>query len=245
LLQILSGFMIISPPNICDGCFHLTRCVDAKIRAYTKNCVKEQHLPPEQVVWFKSNPKLKATEELLDTLLAEETNKVIIWAHFTKELNTVEDLLQKKGWDYIRVDGRNSNQAQDLSKEFNTNPEKRVWLGQIQTGVALTLTSAAYMVYYGLNYSLDSYLQSMDRNFRIGQDKPVFVYRMTCAGSILEYVIAALSQKIDIANTLTDRINCIFCDCSLACIVDGSTPFQRNCKYKDKTARIITRPKKI
>lgn len=245
LLQIMSGFFIIPPPNICDGCIHIAHCVENNIRPYRKDCRKETEAPPEKVEWFPSNPKLKACEEILDSVLAEETNKVIIWAHFTKELDTVEELLKKRDIGYTRVDGRNSSKAQDLANDFNTNPGTRVWLGQIKTGVAITLTAATYTIYYGLNYNLDEYLQSMDRNFRIGQGKPVFVYRMTCERSILEYVVAALEQKINIAETLTDRINCVLCDKGLMCVTKAIKPFEEGCKYKDRTKRVVTRPKKL
>ena len=115
----------------------------------------------------------------------------------------IEELLIEKELEYFRVDGSNSRHAGKFSEEFNTNPDKRVWLAQISTGVALTLTGAAYTIYYTLGYGLDAYLQSRDRNYRIGQSHSTFIYRLTCPKSITDIIAAALEQKQDIAKTFT------------------------------------------
>jgi SNF2 family DNA or RNA helicase len=85
----------------------------------------------------------------------------------------------------------------------------------------------------------------MDRNYRIGQDRPVFVYQLICKGSVLEYVATSLDQKKDIAATLTDDINCVICKNGLVCVANGIRPFTEKCLYKTKTARVIIKPKKL
>lgn len=241
LLQMLSGFFILPPPPVCDGCQFVKACVDQKIKPYTRHCSVHPEAYPQKVERFKNSGKLAAMEELLDDVLLEKENKVIVWCHFTEELNIIEELLKTKKVGYLRVDGSNSQHAQTLADRFNTDPAIRVYLGQIATGVGLTLTSATYMVYFGLNYSLDAYLQSMDRNYRIGQKHKVVVYRLLSEGSVLEYVAKALAAKIDLAATLTTRISCVVCPNSFKCLQTDIKPFTKGCRYKERTQRVLTK----
>ena len=247
LLQVLSGVFIIPPPDICDGCRWVHSCVDEKIKPYTKRCQKITTPPSQKVQQLEQNPKLDLLAELLDEILVEQRNKVIIWACFVAELDTVENFLVGSKIPYVRVDGSNSSHAQEIASQFNESDTLKVYLGQIATGVALTLNSANYMIYYGLSYKLDEYLQSMDRNYRIGQESPVFVYRLLCENSVLEFVARALAQKVDIADTLTDRIDCAFCkhEKELNCLENNFQPFKEGCVYKDRVARVITRPQNL
>jgi SNF2 family DNA or RNA helicase len=247
LLQVLSGMFIEPLPEICDGCMYVHSCVEEKIRPYTKRCMKVTTPPAQAVTRLKENPKLDALAELLDEILAEPKNKVIIWGYFKAELDMVQELLEARNTPFVRVDGSNSSQAQDIATRFNTNPDIRVYLGQIATGVALTLTAARYMIYFGLSYSLDFYLQSRDRNYRIGQDEKVFVYRLVCDNSVGQVLVKALEQKIDVANTLTDRIDCLLCrqEKDRDCFVQGIQPFKSGCVYQDKIRRIVTQPEPL
>ncbi len=245
LLQVLSGFLIMPPPEVCNGCKHLKTCVDNNIKPFTKRCQIHPDPYEKKIQRLKANPKVEVLDELLESILAEDRNKVIIWAYFREELRIVEELLKAKEVKYLRIDGSNSTKGPEYSKQFQTDPETRVWLGQISTGVALTLTAATYMIYFDLSYDLGAYLQSMDRNYRIGQNSTVTVYRITCKGSVLEYVAEALSQKQNIADTLSDTINCVFCKKGLDCIVEGTKPFEKGCVHKSRTARVITHPTKL
>lgn len=244
LLQILSGFFIVPPPNICDGCAHLEECVPNKIQPYTKRCYVQSTPLPQAVKRLEKNSKLDALGELLDSILVEERNKVIIWGFFTAELDIVAEYLEKNDIRYVRVDGTNSETAPQVAKAFNADPDIRVYLAQIATGVSLTLNSAAYTIYYGLTYKLDEYLQSMDRNLRLGQDKAVFVYRLIASRSVLEFVADALAQKVDIAAALANTINCVLCRHAKErdCLAKGILPFGSGCVHKDRVNRVVTRP---
>lgn len=245
LLQVVSGFMILPPEPICDGCKHVQRCVDAQIKPYTKDCLVHEGPAPRDLTRTKKNGKLTAFAELLDSILAEERNKAIVWCYFIEELNIVEEHLNNQNIGYVRVDGTNSNRVQTLADEFNKDPDVRVYLAQIGTGVAITLNAAAYMIYYGLSYKLDEYLQSIDRNYRIGQNQPVFVYRLVDENSVLSFVMKALEMKEDLSEILTKRIDCALCALGRECVAKGIVPFGEGCLYKSTMKRVITRPRKL
>lgn len=246
LLQVLSGFVIHGvPKEICDYCQHLPNCVQGSITPLTGGCRIYPVNTLGTKVHFKDNGKANALSELLDSIFVENENKVIIWAHFIEELNLIEEILKEKGVEYVRVDGSNSQKAPALSERFNTEPALRVWLAQITTGVALTLTGASYTIYYGVNYDLGSYLQSLDRNYRIGQDKPVTVYRLTRHGSVLDFLYQSLEKKEEVATTLADKLACITCPQMISCMSQGVQIYQKGCKFKARIERIVTVPKPI
>ena len=242
LMQVLSGFVIQTAPDICDGCKNLKTCVNNNQRPYTKGCVVNPEPYPQTIERFKTNPKMDALEELLDGITAEERNKCIIWAWFTEELNMLEEMLKDKEIQYLRLDGRNSSCGREYADKFNADPNIKIWLAQVSTGVALTLNAATYMIYYNLSYDLGHYLQSLDRNLRIGQNNNVTVYRLIHKNSVLEYVAKVLSQKENIASSLADAVSCILCKKSLVCLVKGIKPYKKGCLHKERTHRIVTHP---
>ena len=245
LLQIMSGFLHLPAPPVCDGCEHVQQCVLNEIKPFTPACPIHSEPHERETKRLKQNPKLAALDELLDGILAEGSNKAIVWAYFREELNNIEAYLKDKDIKYIRIDGSNSRKGQEFSKHFNEDPSVRVWLGQVGTGVALTLNAASYMVYYGWTFRLDDYLQSMARNYRIGQEKKTFVYRLAAKGSIERFVMRALEAKLDLAETLTTRIDCALCDHNEKCLKDGIEPFTKGCIHKSRVDKKVIRPGKL
>jgi len=245
LLQVLSGFIIKPKPVVCDNCENLLVCAPAGIKPFTQACAHYPDEPEQEVQRLKSNPKLDGLEELLESILAEDRNKAIVWCYFHKELDFVQELLEARNIKYIRVDGSNSRKGQVLAEQFNSDPTIRVWLAQVGTGVALSLNSAAYMVYFGLTFRLDDYLQSMDRNFRIGQESPTFVYRLLAKHSVMEFVVRALEAKLDLATALTAHIDCMLCHKSEECLPIGRKPFETGCIYPSRMNRKVIRPGKL
>lgn len=208
LCQILSGYYIQSnkDPKVCDGCPMLDHCVENRIRPYTKACQVQPVAPESTVIRFEKNPKLQALEELLETQLIEPTAKVIVWAHYLEELNLIEQMLETKGVGTVRVDGSVSGpEVKARVAKFQTDPLCRVYLGQIAAGIGVDLTAANYTIYYSLDWDLGHYLQSLDRNHRIGQQRNVTVYVLSCPNSVEDAIYDALQNKEDIRIALTDN----------------------------------------
>ena len=226
LLQIAAGFLITSTadPRFCDstepgGCKHMADCVAANIKPYTKKCLVVQDKPPDKVEFFKDNPKLDALEELLNSLLGNPANKAIVWCYFQAEMNLVAERLEERKISFVRVDGKTGSKIQSLVDRFNEDPSIQVYLGQISTGVGITLNAANYTVYYSLTFNLGSYLQSLDRNYRIGQERNVTVYRLLCRNTIEHSLVKLLENKVDVDTALT---------------IEGETT--------DKMSRVVTKP---
>jgi SNF2 family DNA or RNA helicase len=243
LLQVLSGFVIDNGMayDICNECPHLMHCVASEIEPYTPACRIQQDEPPKTTIELENTPRLDALKGLLEEILASEENKVIVWCRFLRELDMAEDLLRAEGVGFVRVDGstKDSVAAQD---EFNNNPDTKVYLAQVATGIGVTLNAANYTIYYGVTYNLDHYIQSQKRNHRAGQTRPVTVYLLATPGSVHEYVFKALDRKQDISNTLTDCIRCGICERAEECAQKDVKPFDEECVYDATARRIVTRP---
>jgi len=241
--QVASGFVLDNSvkTSMCDGCPHLKQCVEKKIVPYTPDCKVAPEPAPETVNYLKENPKLDALDEMLDTLLEDPSRKVIIWAYYHAELDAIQALLDKKELKHERMDGKATGSLQERITRFNNDPNVRVYLGQIATGVGITLNAATYMIYYSLDWSLEKYLQSIDRNYRAGQVKKVTVYRLIAKGTVDEYKAAALSQKKDLSTVLTGKLACVSCAKRMECLQENVELYDPGCLYQRSAKRKIAK----
>lgn len=247
LLQVASGFVIKNQndPSFCDlaepgGCRHLETCIERRIRPRTPDCQVDQTPLPNTVTFLDKNPKLDALEELLDEILEAPAHKVIVWCSFKHELDLVQAMITRRAWRMVRVDGE-STDVQACVDAFNNEPDVRVYLSQTSTGVGITLNAATYMVYCSLPFSLNSYIQSIDRNYRIGQTNRVTVYRLIGRGTPEAAVAKLLDNKVDVDALLTKKIDCVICPNSMRCLTTGIEPFDPDCIYPRKVARPVIR----
>lgn len=243
LLQVLSGFYIDSNKDLelCNECPHLMDCVSEGIKPYTEDCKVEQEDPPKEVIRLDNSPRLDECESLVESIVQEESNKVIIWCNYTEELNMVEEMLEDLDLGYVRVDGSTYDKVA-CEDEFRENEDCRVYLSHISISEGLTLNSANYVIYYGLTYDLKDYQQSMMRNYRHGQERKVTIYHLITPGSIHQYILKSLKQKSDVADTMTDAIRCGTCKFSDKCRKNNVEPFEEECIYSPKKKKVITRP---
>lgn len=214
LNQLASGlsYQTTKNPRLCDGCKHVHDCVEAEIRPYTSRCKVAPKAPALVVQNLKKNARLEELNGLLESVLEDQTNKVIIWASYRVELDHIEDAVQKLKMGYVRVEGgMSANDLNACKDKFNTDDDCRVYIGQVSTGIGITLNAANYTIYYNLPWSLEHYLQSLDRNYRIGQKRKVTVYRLIAAHTLDESKATALDQKMDFSELVTARSVCATC----------------------------------
>ena len=212
---------------------------------YTKNCQKTgEVLAPKRT---KQQAKADVLDQLVDDILAgSEDNKVIIWAKYVEELRIIEEILQKKQIGYVMVSGKVPQVKRDEHRNtFNTDPDCRVYVGQVATGIAITLNAANYTIYYSLDWALANYLQSIDRNYRAGQTRKVTVYRIIAQGTVDEYIAQALAKNQDIATAMTKKVTCMLCEYNIDCILAGTKPFEEGCIHPRKASRVIAKAKTL
>ena len=148
-----------------------------------------------------SSAKLDALEEILEST---DGQKLVVIARFLPEIAAIERLLQRKGVQYAMIHGGITDRAEQV-KAFQTDPEVRVFIGQIATaGLGITLTAASTMVFYSLDYSMSNYEQTKARIHRVGQRQPCTYIHLVAKGTVDEQVLKALKNKANLAKTLVD-----------------------------------------
>lgn len=150
--------------------------------------------------------KLKALEDILDDYVIGEGKKLVVFCRFRAEIGAIENLFLKKKIEFRSIYGdiKPEDRGQFV-EDFQTNPEVKVFLAQIDTaGLGITLTAADTCVYYSKNFNYAAYSQSLARIHRIGQ-RNVCVYIDLCVeGTIDTQISKALDKKEDLAKTVVD-----------------------------------------
>ena len=146
----------------------------------------------------------KRYDELLNVL--EETDgKVIIWANYRHNIETITKKLKDKYGDTSAAAfyGDTDNQVRmDLVQNFQDEGHDLTYLvaNPKTGGYGITLTASHTVVYFSNNYDLEIRLQSEDRAHRIGQKNKVTYVDFVCKGTVDEKILTALKNKVDIAS---------------------------------------------
>lgn len=117
-------------------------------------------------------------------------HKLVVWCRFTWEIDRLCNQLAEAGIPYLRLDGTVKQRDRDAAiQQWQTDPHMRVFVGQLQMGIGITLHAAECAVpccnaaYLALDFSYVNWIQSMDRIHRIGQRWPVsYTYLLTQDG---------------------------------------------------------------
>lgn len=123
-----------------------------------------------------------------------EQGKVVV---FAKHHVVLDEISKKFGDQAVRVDGKVSGERrQEAVDRFQTDPECRLFIGQIEAaGVGLTLTAASHVVFIEYDWRPGKIMQAEDRCDRIGQKSLVIVSRLVLEGSLDQIQLASLGRK--------------------------------------------------
>jgi superfamily II DNA or RNA helicase len=148
--------------------------------------------------------KLDALLELLDGLL-DENRRVLVFSQFTEMLGLIEAALEKRKIEYLMLTGQTPGGARaKLIERFQTGTAPVFLVSLKAGGVGLNLTAADAVVHYDPWWNPAVEAQATDRAHRIGQDKPVFVYKLICAGTVEEKIQALQGRKAGLAQAMLE-----------------------------------------
>ncbi|PXF46259.1 putative DNA helicase INO80 [Gracilariopsis chorda] len=140
--------------------------------------------------------KMTVLDPLLRRLKAEG-HKCLVYSQFTRVLDILEDYCGKSGYKFVRLDGQSAlADRRDIVAEWQTNEELFIFLLSTRAGgVGLNLTAADTVIFFDSDWNPTQDLQAMDRAHRLGQERPVTVYRLITQGTIEERVLLRAQQK--------------------------------------------------
>jgi len=152
-------------------------------------------LSPELI---QNSCKLQILDQILPRLL-NENHKILIFSQFTSMLDIVQAYLTEvRDISCCRIDGSTSqDERESLISSFNKVGSKAdVFLLSTRAGgLGINLTAADTVILFDSDWNPQVDLQAMDRVHRIGQTKPVLVYRLVCAHTIEEFLLAKADSK--------------------------------------------------
>ncbi|MCU7966562.1 MAG: SWF/SNF helicase family protein, partial [gamma proteobacterium symbiont of Bathyaustriella thionipta] len=133
--------------------------------------------------------------------MIEEGRKIIIFSQFVKMLGFIEEELNKHHIDYAKLTGQTRNRD-DVIMSFQEG-NARVFLISLKAGgVGLNLTAADTVIHYDPWWNPAVERQATDRAYRIGQDKPVFVYKLLTEETVEEKILQMQNNKQKLADAL-------------------------------------------
>jgi SNF2 family DNA or RNA helicase len=151
-----------------------------------------------------SSSKVDYLTEQLPELVAEGHN-ALVFSQFTRFLHILTAHLDKVGIAYSYLDGSmNAAERADAVRRF-TSGETKVFLISLKAGgFGLNLTEADYCFVCDPWWNPAAEAQAVDRAHRIGQTRPVNVYRLVSAGTIEERVVALQDRKRALFDAVVD-----------------------------------------
>ncbi|WP_298210555.1 SNF2-related protein [Ferrimicrobium sp.] len=150
-----------------------------------------------------SSAKLAALMEMIPELL-EDGRRILLFSQFTQMLDIIAAELTKAKLDFVTLRGDTTDRKTPVDR-FQ-NGEVPLFLISLKAGgVGLNLTAADTVIHYDPWWNPAAEDQATDRAHRIGQTKPVFVYKLIVAGSIEEKILALQERKAQLAAGVLDE----------------------------------------
>ncbi len=146
--------------------------------------------------------KLDALRERIRELIAEG-HRALVFSQFTSYLDIVESDLGAHGIGFARLDGSTPRRG-GVVDAFREGDEPVFLISLKAGGVGLTLTEASYVFLLDPWWNPAAERQAIDRTHRIGQTRPVTVYRLIAAGTIEEKVVHLQERKSRLFDAVLD-----------------------------------------
>jgi len=144
----------------------------------------------------------------LDRVLPElqrDGHRVLIFSQYVILLNVLEVYLKIRKYRYLRLDGSTAvSIRQDLINQYTE--DKSIFIFLLSTragGLGINLTSADTVIIHDIDFNPYNDKQAEDRCHRMGQTKPVTVYRLISQGTIEEGMLAMNKEKLKLEKEIT------------------------------------------
>lgn len=205
--------------------------------------VEDRSLDPFGDHLITNCAKFRLLSKLLPRLQARGS-RVLIFSQMTRLLDILEDFCCIRNYDYCRIDGSSSYEhREDAIESFNAPSSKKFvfLLSSRAGGLGINLATADIVILYDSDWNPQVDLQAQDRAHRIGQTKPVQVYRLITQDTVEEKVVerAMMKLKLDAVvvqqGRLADKSKSLQKDEMLAMIQYGADTVFRQTHEDDMT----------
>ena len=147
----------------------------------------------------ESSSKVEALREALEDAAADG-HKALVFSQWTSLLDRIEPALSEAGIAFTRLDGSTRDRGAVVS-EFQSESGPPVLLASLKAGgTGLNLTAADHVFLMDPWWNPAAEDQAADRAHRIGQDRPVMVYRVVARETVEEGILALQERKRALAD---------------------------------------------
>ncbi len=152
--------------------------------------------------------KAEALEKLLKTILHDPMEKVILFTHFRRTLEKLAELLQKMGVDFVQYHGEmdmpSKNQAiADFESRAN------ILLSTEAAGEGRNLQFCRTMINFDIPWNPMRIEQRVGRIHRVGQTRDVRIYNLSARGTVEDYLLEILDQKLNMFELVIGEMDMI------------------------------------
>jgi SNF2 family DNA or RNA helicase len=154
--------------------------------------------------WKKSSAKLDLLVSLIEEL-REGEHRALVFSQFVKHLTVVRETLDQQGVTYQYLDGATPAKERQRRVDAFQAGEGELFLISLKAGgTGLNLTGADYVIHLDPWWNPAVEDQATDRAHRIGQQRPVTVYRLVAQGTIEEQILALHADKRELVAGVLD-----------------------------------------
>lgn len=153
--------------------------------------------------WTQPSSKITELLRIIDELTANPDNNIIVFSQFTSLLDLVKPELEKRGLEYLYLDGQTPLEKRQQYVDDFQKGRCRLFLSSLKAGgLGVNLTAANYVILLDPWWNPAIENQAMDRAHRLGQQRAVTVIRLISAQTIEEKILHLHDDK----QHLTDDI---------------------------------------
>lgn len=157
--------------------------------------------------------KLDALFEMLPELI-DEGRRILLFSQFTSMLDLIVPELEQRGIPFVELRGETKDRETPV-RRFQGGEVPLFLISLKAGGTGLNLTAADTVIHYDPWWNPAVERQATDRAHRIGQSKPVFVYKLVTAGTVEERIMELQERKGALAAGVFD-------DAAVAQLLDES-----------------------
>ncbi|MES2440145.1 MAG: DEAD/DEAH box helicase [Verrucomicrobiota bacterium] len=157
-----------------------------------------------QLLVARRSAKLNRLLELIEEAV-NGNHRMLIFSQFQTQLREIEKCISERGWTSLLLDGQTRNRQQLVDK-FQQPDGPPVFLISLKAGgYGLNLTAADTVVHFDPWWNPAAEAQATDRAHRIGQTRPVTVYRLLTRGTVEEKVVRLQAKKRELASAIDEN----------------------------------------
>jgi SWI/SNF-related matrix-associated actin-dependent regulator 1 of chromatin subfamily A len=167
--------------------------------------LRKLQLPMETLL---ASAKFDYLRELLPKLRGEG-HRVLIFSQWTRLLDLMEVLMGHMEYRYLRLDGSTDVQErQGLIDTYNQDTNIFVFLLSTRAGgLGINLTAADTVILHDLDFNPTADEQACDRCHRIGQTKPVSIYKLVSENTVDQDIYKLGAAKTELNHNILDKLN--------------------------------------